>query len=124
MKQVSLAWQVMATIFVPTGLYAFRRINKGKFGIVIYVISIGMPFLFGLFAPSQTLETCNYFNNIEYCKPSENIFTYTIIILILGILSFLMPILFIAKWSREWNEKWNSGIAKNSYSSEQKYKTG
>jgi len=80
-QPVSVGWQVVF-LFIPyVWIYAFYRIEKLLFGIVIALVSLAittgiqmvLPFPFGFILAFFT--------------------------------SFFLPIYFIVNWSREWNAK-------------------
>ena len=83
-KNVSVVWQCIATIFVPTGLYAFHRINKLKVGGLIYLITIVINVL-------QTLIVGSY--GIS-----------ALLSLAIGIFGLMVAMLYMQKWSEEWNK--------------------
>lgn len=93
-KKVSIFWQCLATLFFPTGLYAFKRINKFRVGLLIYFITIGLTYL----APLGTGHMWYDFNYDLY------LVTYAVFTLVAIASLFIFPILYIRKWSNEWNE--------------------
>lgn len=86
---VSIGWQT-AMIFIPYAwIYAFYRIEKLRFGLVLVLINAGID------VGIQVLLTWLGF------PPYSG--------LAVGILvSILLPVRFIRKWSREWNSKFSS----------------
>ena len=92
-KKVNPLLQTAATIIVPTGLYAFKRINKLRKGIIIYaisyVVSIAMPFMLTII---PSMSNSFYLTGIVY-----------------GVLfSFALPMVAIKKWSVDYNKKLES----------------
>lgn len=51
-KPRNLIIQSLSTLLIPTGLYAFKRINKLQKGIILYLASYGLVFLGGLIQAS------------------------------------------------------------------------
>src|SRR5689334_15184834 len=101
--KVNLTLQCLATLLFPTGLYAFKRINKLRRGLLVYlIINIFTIFLFA--------SAIGYWktNNIT---GNDLGFQGIIITLILTTFSIITPIIFMRKWSIEWNQK-NKGEAR------------
>lgn len=97
-KPVNVGVQCLATLFVPTGIYAFKRIKKLRLGLLIYAICYVM----------YIVATVYPLKNMADSSSNINIDTLGLISFLsvgLTILSFLLPILFIRKWSKEWNSK-------------------
>ena len=83
--KVSLPWQIVGTILPPTGIYAFTRIKKGKYGIIIYVVTYCLGILHEL-------------------TKAENVDIFQLLTAFSLLLSaVIIPIYFMAKWSKEWN---------------------
>lgn len=90
--QVSIGWQVMATIFIPTGLYAFKRINKLRYGGLLYLGTFGFIVLFAII----------FLFNITWFAANEIIsFSFGMV----GIVSYAIPMIFVAQLSKQYNEK-------------------
>lgn len=51
-KPRNLIIQSLSTLLIPTGLYAFKRVNKLQKGILLYLASYGLVFLGGLIQTS------------------------------------------------------------------------
>ena len=102
MKQVNIKWQCLAVIFIPTGLYAFKRIKKLRFGIIIYIIT-------GIASILSAIIPILYWDAVlgDYAKVSINDLGLTYVIISVGqvIFSFVIPIIFIRQWSNEWNQQ-------------------
>jgi len=89
-KKVSIGWQVVSTLFLPTGMYAFKRINKLRLGGLIYLITYALwvgPSI-GLVLVSSIIEA----------------YVYIIIPIIVLVVSFVLPMWYMEKWSKEWNK--------------------
>ena len=97
-KQVNIGVQCLATFFVPVGLYAFKRINKLRLGILIYGICYAL-YLIATVYPLKQLTDVN--SNVNM----DTIGFVSFLSVGLTILSFLLPIIFIRKWSKEYNVK-------------------
>ena len=95
-KQVSLGWQCLATIFLPTGLYAFKRISKLKLGIIVYVSAYSLTILGGIIQASSA-----YPWGIGVLEASIGSFVFYIS-------AILIPIYFMRKWTIEWNRSINN----------------
>jgi len=89
MKPVRVGWQIIATIFLPTGLYAFKRISKLGYGTLLYIVTF-------MYAVATGTISVIFFNELGDLVWFIAISDY--------IIPFLIPMLFIAKWSRQWNE--------------------
>lgn len=94
----------MATIFFPTGLYAFKRINKLRYGILIYLGSFVLLFLLAI---GFVLNIPNI-NTDEFSTSQE---VYYMLLDQLGwislgwqLINITIPMYFIAKWTKLWNE--------------------
>ena len=81
--RVNVLAQCLATIFIPTGLYAFKRINKFKMGVLVYVVSGVIAFFGGMLS----------------------VFTSEYVSIGCLIVSFIIPMIFVIKWSNEFNSK-------------------
>ena len=103
-KKVNVLWQCLATILIPTGIYAFKRINKLKDGIIIYAITLTLQFLM----PISTNYMWYDFNYDLY------LVTFAVFTLFSVIASFIIPILYMNKWSKEYNAKLDNQITKTS----------
>jgi high-affinity Fe2+/Pb2+ permease len=98
-NKVSTFWQCALSLFIPTGLWAFGRINKLRKGILIYVIT-------ALMALGGYVGQAFFAYNIENRINEETVRTPLFFILvILGLFAFLLPVFFMFKWSEDWNEK-------------------
>ena len=87
MKKVNVLVQVMATIFIPTGIYAFWRIGKTRIGIVSYIASFCVGVISGVLS---FISTDNYH----------------LVISIIGIfLSIMLPMGFMVYYTNQYNTK-------------------
>ena len=78
---VSIGWQT-AFMFIPyVWIFAFYRIEKLRMGIVLLLIAFGISLTFQMFLP----------------------FPYGFVVALA--VSIGLPVHFIRKWSREWNNK-------------------
>ena len=80
--------QMLATILIPTGLYAFYRIDKLRMGMVMYGIS------FAIAVASSMLELF-----------SDGDIIYMTFSAIFAVLSLIVPMLFIREWTIQYNNK-------------------
>ena len=94
MNKVNVILQCALTLFLPTGLYAFKKIGKLKLGILSYVLSFVAMYL-GILG-YMLLTWNNSVNMIEQASHSVPWMALT---------SSLIPIVFIRKWSIEYNKK-------------------
>jgi len=79
----------MATLFIFTGIYAFKRINKLGYGILIYVLSSGVlliAFIVDIISPTKYMM---------------------IITQIIYFISYLLPLLAMYKWTNQYNKSIN-----------------
>ena len=80
-KPVSIGWQTIFCIINPVWVYGFYRIEKLRMGLAIMIPTIAVNYAISYFVP----------------------FPYSLFIVIAMLI--LVPIRFMRKWSREWNEK-------------------
>jgi uncharacterized membrane protein (DUF485 family) len=97
-KPVNIGVQCLATLFVPLGLYAFTRIHKLRLGIIIYGICYAMYIIATVYPLKQLTDTSSNVN-------IDTVGLISFFSVGLTILSFLLPIIFIRKWSKEYNNK-------------------
>ena len=103
-KKVSTGWQCAMVLFVPLGLWAFYRIKKLRYGVLIYLItgfgiSFGVPFLVLYIVSSSTDDEA--LSNIVYSLSA--VFAW-----IFGIA--------IAMWyMQKWSDKWNENLPKEPF---------
>ena len=96
-KPVNIGVQCLATLFVPTGIYAFKRIKKLRLGLIIYAVCYVM----------YIVATVYPLKNMANSSSNINMDTIGLISFVsvgLIIMSFLLPIIFIRKWSKEYNQ--------------------
>ena len=91
-KEVNVKLQCLASLFVPTGLYAFKRIKKLTIGIIIYAVT----YLAWL---GQNILFMPDFNN-----PSS-VGLYGLTSLLIVGLGILLPLIFIYNYSIDYNKK-------------------
>ena len=84
-KRVNRLIQCLATIFLPTGLFAFKRINKLRLGILVYVVSIGIGII-GIVFGSLHIKMILDISTISVS------------------FSYLLPIAVMNKWCKDWNK--------------------
>ena len=91
-EPVSVGWQTIFMIIPVVNFWAFYRIEKLRLGLVI-VLAIEIPsFLFQMLLP----------------------FPYGLGVSIgMLVISIVIPMYFVRKWSREWNERISSGVQKD-----------
>ncbi len=97
-NKVNVNWQIASTLFIPSGLWAFRRIKKLTYGIIIYaccdvLYSLGTGFSLA--------------NNIGLWDETE-IMIVAILMLSALVIALISPMIFIRKWSIAWNQKLES----------------
>ena len=94
-KKVSPFWQCGMVLIVPLGLWAFYRIKKLRYGILLYILTIGLRI--GL---PIGIASLGYGLEYEYAYSLASIG---------GIVGWLVAIVivmgFIGKWSEDWNKK-------------------
>lgn len=86
LKTVNRGLFCVASLFLPTGIIAFRKLGQLKVGIIVYAVSIGLALAtipLGLVLPKMALN----FGTV------------------LLIFSYLMPIAVINKYCILWNKK-------------------
>ena len=95
-KKLNILWQCIATLTLPTGLYAFKKINKLRLGSLTYVLS------FAIMVMGITILVILFWNP----EGDKSIFYY------IGAamdwmfpISILPPILFMRTWTCSYNEK-------------------
>ena len=91
---VNIFWQSIATLFIPTGLYAFLKIDKLRKGVLVYLASFGVSII------AEVVSVLLYMTH-------DNSYNLLIAFYALGIvcISFILPIHYIRKWSIEYNKK-------------------
>jgi hypothetical protein len=88
---VSVGWQCIGTILLPTGLYCFKRIKKLRLGILLYVCSYVLSAVAVL---TLTLSVAGNSSDLLYAFGS----------FLASAASLLLPMYFIRAWSIEWNK--------------------
>ncbi len=83
-KPVSIGWQVVFVIIPYVWIYAFYRIEKLTIGIVLAIISTVAGISFQMILPFPWGLGTSW------------------------IFYIIIPIYFVVKWSREWNEKYQT----------------
>lgn len=96
-KPVNIGVQCLATLFVPTGLYAFKRIKKLRLGILIYAICYIMYIVATVYPLKNMADSSSNIN-------MDTLGLISFLSIGLTIMSFLLPIFFIRKWSKEYNQ--------------------
>jgi len=94
-------WQIIATIFLPTGLYAFKRINKLRSGVLIYLGVFGLLVLFGITIVFSLIMTNG---QTSYNSAGELLADLWWVTLGWQLISIITPMVCIAYWSKAWNE--------------------
>ena len=92
--RVNILVQCLATLILPTGLYAFKRIDKLKKGILVYGASFGLTIL-------SVIVTGILFVN----KDGQTNLVIALYSLGLTAMSFFVPIYYMRNWSIEFNKK-------------------
>ena len=95
-EPVSVNWQTLFAVLPVVWIWAFYRIKKLRLGLLVVIGSAyGIPFcvgaLVGLFGPGANLSAVGG--------------EWWLVLII--VLKFVLPILFIRKWSKQWNEKFS-----------------
>jgi len=94
MKKVNPNLQCLAILFIPTGLLAFKRIGKFKLGILVYLLSFVIMYV-GIMA-YMFLTWDHKTDIITYGSKS---------VPWMGLISTLIPMIFIRHWSIQFNKK-------------------
>lgn len=97
-KKVNVLVQCIASLFVPTAIYGFYRIKKGKIGILLISISYVLYIL-------GNVSIVEYAANNSKTLSSDSIGLFSLITTILVIMSFILPVFFMYVWSKEYNSK-------------------
>ena len=99
MNKISVPWQTAAALSILTGMIAFRRINKFRRGGLIYIFSYAL--VWGSISLSLSLDLYNL----------HWVLSIGLIGLLLGALvaTFVMPLWYMEKWTREYNQNLISG---------------
>ena len=82
---VNLALQTIASVFVIISWYAYYRIEKLRFGLIIIAITLSISI------------------GIQMIFP----FPYGVVLAIVP--SIIIPIYYMRKWSEDWNAKFSTG---------------
>lgn len=93
-KKVSVGWQCAAILLVPAGIWAFYRIKKLRYGVLVYLaafgLKLGIPLgLAVIFSNSDSYSALNIFDSLSTVG-------------FFASLGFSMW--FMSKWSNRWNE--------------------
>jgi|SRR6185312_672854 len=88
---IDLKYQTLATFSLPSSLYAFYRIKKLRLGILINIISI--------------MLASTSFTNMIALLSQKHIGFYFLVSGFILIWSFVIPIIFIRKWTVSYNNK-------------------
>lgn len=91
-KPRNILIQCLSTLLLPTGLYAFKRINKLKKGVLVYLSSYGLVFLGGTIQAS-TLYSWGL-----------DILSASILSFVAYLSSILVPIIMMSRYTRQYNE--------------------
>ena len=94
-EPVSVNWQTLFAILPVVQLWAFYRIEKLRLGLLlVIVVNYGIPYLliFSIATVSQ-----------GYGDPAGSEW----MIILFYVLAIVVPIRFIRKWSKQWNEKFS-----------------
>lgn len=84
--------QCLSTLLIPTGLYAFKRINKLQKGILVYLSSYGLVFLGGLIQASSLYSW------------GLDILDASLISFACYLFSILLPMIAMIHYTREYNQ--------------------
>lgn len=99
-KPVGILSQCLMSLFVPTGLYAFKRIRKFRLGLIVY----GLSYIAYLAATITTLNIIAKGN-----MTSDQIGILSLLSTILVIISFALPTMTIYNWSKRYNQSIKTG---------------
>lgn len=86
---ISIKYQCLGTLSLPTTLYVFHRIKKLKLGILLHCLS-------------SVLMGASFFNIILLLKTGNFGLYLVISVIILGY-GLYLPMLYVSKWTRTWN---------------------
>lgn len=111
-KQVNVKVQMLASIFIPSGAYAFCRINKQNKGTILYVTT-GILSILGFFTSTMNYQTPYYWDGVlgQISRYTSDSTTHGLLILFTlssSLISIIVPMLYIRKWSIDWNNKLES----------------
>ena len=84
----NLIVQILATISIPTGIYAFYRINKLRKGLALYGLSFAIAVLSGVIA---------LFSNGDMFHELASF--------LLALSTFIIPMVFMREWTIQYNSK-------------------
>src|SRR5438093_685161 len=101
MKKVNVKVQMLATLFLPSGAFAFYRIQKANKGMAIYLIT-GILTLVSASISLTSYNTPYYWGGVLglISKYSSDVVTHAILLLFTiscSILSILLPMFYIRK---------------------------
>jgi len=91
MKPKSVNWQTLACLEIATGLYACKRIGKLKRGLVLFGVNY-LGLLIGSLALTPLLG-----------KGLTGILFYGLWDVTIGIVSIVIPMLFVREWTKTFN---------------------
>lgn len=107
-KTVNITAQILATLFIPTGIYAFWRIGKQNKGSLIYILtgifslfSIGISYLYSPIVYYWD-GPLGYISRYSSDSASHSFLLFFAVMT--SIISILLPMYFINKWSKEYNK--------------------
>lgn len=92
MKQRSMFWHTLASLDIPTGLYACKRVNKFRLGCIVYFTTY-LAFVFGSWEAAPLIY-----------KGIIGILWYGLGTLSLGVMAIIIPVLFVRRWTKEFNK--------------------
>ena len=95
---ISTKEQMILSVFIPTGLYGFKKIHKLQLGIVTYLASFFVPIVIMSICIGVNGWIQGDINKIDLGV----IKTVTLPVLTSGL---LLPVFFIRKWTIEYNSK-------------------
>ena len=91
-KPKNVLIQCLSTLLIPTGLYAFKRINKLQKGILIYLSSYGLVFLGGFLQASSSFSW-----GLDVL--SASLFSFACYLF-----SIVLPMVMIVNYTKEYNK--------------------
>ncbi len=96
---VNIKLQCLATLTLPTGLYAFKRVGKLKQGVIFYSINYFVSFILGGMLVATATQENMYVDIL------------TLVSLIVGVAGIIIPMRLIKQYSVIYNNNLKSKSA-------------
>ena len=90
--------QMILSIFIPTGLYGFKKIKKLQMGMLTYIASFFVPVII----LSMYVAINGWIQGSIFKIDLSIIKIITLPVLFSG---YLIPVYFIRKWTKQYNSK-------------------